>query len=298
VSEFHEADSRRSSPLLRDIRELKGDPAVYADELQRRWGGLLSYRYIGRNHGSMNTGPADNTVALRRDMRNAAGGLLVAPLAISSPEGSVGSDLVAVPNPVIHCCQILDGARDVNRIEVVESEILRSGARMGYSRSKIVDADDPRRVIAFTEGQGVRIGTPPEGLEKMEENKLEIADSPGLPPLWQAFGASRRDDGHWALPELAAEFASPDAALHIGPQHVVLEAAAIDLAAQLARTDMLQMQTWHVMFLARGKSGPFRVDGEAVHGAAGRIGVRLTLHDEGSENRMVTAASAVLEVVT
>jgi hypothetical protein len=283
--------------MLRDIRELTGDPAAYAAELRRRWAGLLSYRYIGRNHSAMNTGPVDNTVTLRRDMRNAAGGLLVAPVSISSPEGNVGSDLVAVPNPVIHCCQILDDARGVKRIEVVESEVLRSGTRMGYSRSKIVDADDPSRIIAFTEGQGVRIGTPPEGLEKMEEDKLEIVDSPDLPPLWNAFGASRRDDGHWVLPELSFELASPDAALHIGPQHVVLETAAMDLAAQLAGTDLLQMQTWHVMFLARGQAGPFRVDGEAVHGAVGRVGVRLTLHDEGN-NRMVTSASALLEIRT
>src|SRR6516164_6317910 len=149
--------------MLKDIRELRDDPEEYQAELQRRWTGLLSYRYIGRNHGSMNSGPVDNTVTLRRDMRTAAGGLLVAPLSISSPEGDVGSDLVTVPNPVIHCCQILDDARDVQRIEVVESEVLRSGARMGYSRSKIVDADDHGRVIALTEGQGVRIGTPPEG---------------------------------------------------------------------------------------------------------------------------------------
>jgi hypothetical protein len=282
---------------MRDIRELKDDPAAYAEELRRRWTGLLSYRYIGRNHGSMNTGPMDNTVTLRRDMRNAAGGLLVAPLSISAPEGDVGSDLVAVPNPVIHSCQILDDARDVARIEVVESEVLRLGARMGYSRSKIVDADDHDRVIAFTEGQGVRIGTPPEGLEKMPEDKLEIVDSPDLPPLWQAFGASRRGDGHWVLPELSVELASPDAALHIGPQHVVLETAAVDLAAALVGTDRLQMQAWHVMFLARGKVGPFRVDGEAVRGAADKVGVRMTLHDEGTGDRPVTSASAVLRVV-
>jgi hypothetical protein len=280
---------------LRDIRELKDDPEAYAAELERRWTGLLSYRYIGRNHGSMNTGPEDNTVTLRRDMRNAAGGLLVAPLSISSPEGNVGSDLVAVPNPVIHSCQILDDARGVARIEVVESEVLHAGNRMGYSRSKIVDADNPARVIAYTEGQGVKIGIPPEGLGKMDEDRLEIVDSPALPPLWKAFGASRRDDGHWQLPELSLELASPDAALHIGPQHVVLETAANDLAADLAGTDQLQMLTWHVMFLARGKAGPFRVDGEAAPGTAGRIGVRLTLHDEGNGDRAVTAASAILQ---
>ncbi|MGO8861477.1 MAG: hypothetical protein ACLQRH_12030 [Acidimicrobiales bacterium] len=283
--------------MLRDIRELKGDPEAYAKELERRWTGLLSYRYIGRNHGSMNTGPEDNTVTLRRDMRNPSGGLLVSPIAITSPEGNVGSDLVAVPNPVIHSCQMLDAARDVRRIEVVESEVLKSGARMGYSRSKIVDADDHDRVIAFTEGQGVSLGTPPAGLEKMPEGKLEIVDSPDLPPLWAVFGAARRSDGHWALPELSVELASPDAALHIGPQHVVLETAAIDLAADLVGTDNLQMQSWHVMFLARGKVGPFRVDGEGVRGADGRVGARMVLHDEGNEDRAVTSASAVFLIV-
>jgi hypothetical protein len=281
--------------MVQDIRELKCDPEAYAAELRRRWTGLMSYRYIGRNHSAMNTGPVDNTVTLRRDMRNAAGGLLVAPLSISAPEGNVGSDLVTVPNPVIHCCQILDDARDVRRIEVVDSELLRSGVRMGYSRSKIVDAENHDRVIAFTEGQGVRIGAPPEGLERMEEARLEIDDSPDLPPLWQAFGAFRRDDAHWALPALSEEFASPDAALHIGPQHVLLETAATDLAAELVGSDQLQMRTWHVMFLARAKAGPFRVDGEAVHGRAGKVGVRLTLHDEGDQNRMVTSASALME---
>ncbi len=92
---------------------------------------MLSYRYIGRNHSSMNTGAVDNTVTLRRDMRNAAGGLLVAPMSISAPEGDVGSDLVAVPNPVIHCCQILDDARDVTRIEVVDSEVAPVGRAHG-----------------------------------------------------------------------------------------------------------------------------------------------------------------------
>jgi hypothetical protein len=257
----------------------------------------LSYRYIGRNHGSMNTGPEDNTVTLRRDMRNAAGGLLVAPLAISAPEGNVGPDTVTVPNPVILSVQILDAARDVTRIEVVESELLHLGARMGYSRSKIVDADDHDRVIAFNEGQGVKIGDVPPGLDKMPEDKLEIVDSPDLPPLWKAFGASRRDDGHWALPALSVELASPDAALHIGPQHVLLETAAIDLAADRVGTDMLQMQTWHVMHLARGKVGPFRVDGEAVRGADGKVGVRMRLHDEGNDDRAVTSASAVFAIV-
>jgi len=284
---------------MRDIRELAGDPEAYQEELERRWSGLLSYRYIGRHHSSMNLGPVDNTVQIRHDMRNEAGGLMVAPLAIASPEGCQ-ADLVAVPNPVIASVQVLDPGFDVQTIEVLDSGLIHQGRTMGYGRCRIVDATNHDRVLAFIDGQGATIGAPPEGLERMDvdDAKLEIADSPDLPPLWRVFGAARRDDGHWVLPELSAEFASPDAALHIGPQHVVLETAAIDLASDLVGTDMLQMRGWHVMFLARGKAGPFRIDGEAVRGTGNTVGVRMVMNDEGNGNRKVTSASAVLEIVT
>jgi hypothetical protein len=283
---------------LRDIRELAGDSEAYREELRRRWSGLLSYRYIGRNHSSMNLGPEDNTVRIRRDMRNEAGGVMVAPLAIASPEGCQ-TDLVTVPNPVIASVHILDPASDVDTFEVVGSGLIHQGRTMGYGRCLIVDADDPSRVIAFIEGQGASIGTPPEGLDRMdvEDAKLVIEDSPDLPPLWQVFGARKRDDGHWVLPELRTEFASPDAALHIGPQHVVLETAAVDLAEEAAGTRLLQVQSWHVMFLARGKVGPFRVEGAAHRNGSGPVGVRLLIHDEGNGDRVITSAAAALDVV-
>ena len=280
---------------LRDIRELAGDPEAYRAELQRRWSGLLSYRYIGRTHSSMNLGPEDNTVHIRRDMRNETGGLMVAPLAIASPEGC-RSDLEAVPNPVIASVQILDPGVDVDVVEIVGSGLLHQGRTMGYGRSLIVEATNHERVLAMIEGQGASIGVPPAGLGRMdvEGTALVIDDSPDLPPLWQVFGASKRDDGCWALPELRADLSSPDAALHIGPQHVVLEAAAVDLAAEVAGTRALQVWSWHVMFLARGKAGPFRVEGAAHRGVDGRIGVRLLIRDEGAKDRAVTSAAAVL----
>ncbi|MDA8044484.1 MAG: hypothetical protein M0Z30_04485 [Actinomycetota bacterium] len=283
---------------MRDIRELVDDKEAYADELRRRWGGLLSYRYIGRRWGSMDIGAEnDDTVKVRHDFRNSTGGLLVAPIAICAPEGGGMTDLEAVPNPVIHSAQIVDPGHGVERIEVRSTQ-LKKGRQMGYSRSLIVDAADPSRVLAITEGQGISIGGVPEGLERMPENPIEVVDSPELPPLWQVFGAGRRPDGHWALPELAVDLASPDAALHIGPQHVVLEAAATDAAAARSGTDGLQIRSWHVMFLARGKTGPFRVDTEAFMGTEGHVGVRMLMVDEGQGGRAVTSGSAMFALVT
>jgi hypothetical protein len=200
--------------MPRDIRELRDDPEAYAAELRRRWGGLLSYRYVGRSWPSMDLGPTDNTVTLRRDMRGPTGAVLLAVLGIAAPEGGGRSDLEAVPNPVIHSCQVLDPGYDVRRLEVV-SEVLKQGRQMGYSRSRIVDADKPGRVLALTQGQGISLGAPPDGLERMPVEPIVIEDGPHLPPLWQVFGATRRPDGHWALPVLSAEVASPDAALHL-----------------------------------------------------------------------------------
>lgn len=282
----------------RDIRELAGDADAYRDELYRRWTGLLSYRYIGRNHSAMNLGEVDNTVTIRRDMRNEAGGIMVAPLAIASPEGCQ-TDMVAVPNPVIASVQIVDPGNDVARIEIVDSGIVHQGRTMGYGRCKIVDADNPERVIAFNEGQGAIIGIPPEGLDRMDVSgtELVIEDSADLPPLWAAFGAAKRNDGHWVLPALSAEYASPDAALHIGPQHVVLETAATDLVADLVGTRRVQVVSWHVMFMSRGKVGPFRVEGTAHLGGSGRVGVRMLLHDEGNADKAVTSAAAIFDVV-
>lgn len=282
---------------LRDIRELQSDKDAYHAELERRWHGLLSYRYIGRYHGGMNEGPTDDRVPIRHDLRNEAGGIMAAPLAICAPEGCQ-TDLVAVPNPVISSVQIVDPATDVRTLEVLGSGTVHQGRTMGYGRCTIVDADDPDRVVALVEGQGAVIGMPPEGLDLFPpQERLEVVDSPDMPALWEVFGATRRPDGHWIIPELEVQLASPDAALHIGPQHVLLETAAVDLAAEVAGTRRLQALSWHVMFMARGKVGPFRVDGTAHRsGPAGRIGVRMMLHDEGNGDRPITSAAAIFEV--
>ncbi len=281
--------------MLRDIRELTDDEEAYAAELNRRWGGLLSYRYIGRKHASMNTGPVDETVTLRQDMRDATGSLLMSVLMIASPEGGAVSDLDAVPNPVVHSAQIIDPGHDVRRIEI-RSEQLRRGRQMAYSRSLIVDADNPERVLAVTEGQGAIIGMPPDGLAKMDVEPIEVVDSPDLPPLWKVFGCSRRDDGHWALGELATELASPDGALHIGPQAVILETAATDLAGEVAGTEQLQVLNAHVMFVARGKTGPFRVDGDAFVGPDGLVVARVLLVDEGADERTITTGTYTFRI--
>ena len=68
--------------MLKDIRET--EPAEYGETLRQRWGALLSYRYIGRQFSAMNN-VSDDTVTVRHDMRNAAGGILAQVFSISAP---------------------------------------------------------------------------------------------------------------------------------------------------------------------------------------------------------------------
>ncbi|MBX7453937.1 hypothetical protein GR927_38685 [Mycolicibacterium sp. 3033] len=278
--------------MVRDIRELADDPAAYAAELHRRWGGLLSYRYIGRHHASMSVGPVDDTVQLRHDMRDARGGVLLSVYGMASPEGGLVSDLEAIPNPVVHSCQVIDDGVGVSRFEV-RTENLKAGQRMSYSRSVIVDADEPARVLAVTEGQGVSLGVPPEGLEKMEVDPIVVDDSPDLPPLWQVFGGFRAGDTTWMLPELSADVASPDAALHVGPQFAMTEAAARVSVMDAVGTEQVSGISSHVMFVARGKVGPFRFATEVLGTGVDTRAVRTSVHDEGTGDRLITAATHV-----
>ena len=284
---------------MRDIRELAGDTEAYRAELQRRWTGLLSYRYIGRSHSSMNLGPVDNTVRIRHDMRNEAGGIMVAPLAISSPEGCQ-TDLVAVPNPVISSVQILDPGIDVQTIEVLGSGLVHQGRTMGYGRCLIVDAQDHDRVIVFIEGQGASIGKPPEGLERMDvdDSAIVVEDSPDLPPLWQVFGASRvattatgRFPNCGRISRLPTPRSTSDPSMSCSRRP-----PSTSRPAWPALGDS-RCSSWHVMFMARGKTGPFRVEGTAHGVPEGRVGVRMLLHDEGNGDRAVTSAAASLSVV-
>jgi hypothetical protein len=198
--------------------------------------------------------------------------------------------------PVIHSCQVLDPGLDVTRFEVVTEDVKR-GRQLAYSRSRIVDADRRDRVLAITQGQGISIGIPPPGLQRMVVDLIDVTDSANLPPLWQVFGGARRSDGVWTLPELSVEMASPDAALHVGPQFVVLEAGAIDHAARRAGTDRLQGLSSHVMFRARGKCGPFRFVSEAIDGIGGMLAVRTPGYDDGADSKLITAAMHVFRVV-
>ena len=245
----------------------------------------------------MDLGPADNTVTLRSDMRSPSGAILLAVLGIAAPEGGGRSDLEAVPNPVIHSCQVLDPGRDVRRIEVV-SEVLKRGPPDGLQ-----PLAHRRRRRA---GPGAR-ADPGPGRQPRHAARRAREDAGGADrrrgrprPAAAVAGLrarARRPDGHWALPVLSSEVASPDAALHLGPQFVLLETAAFDLAAEaIGPTAEPATIGWRRSPRTSCSSPAARSARSAPMRRRSRdptacTAVRIVLHDEGDGDRAVTAAS-------
>lgn len=271
-----------------DIRS--ADPEKYWEVFAEKWTSLLTYRYLGRRHASLDAGVEGNSMRLRHDMRNALGGVMAAPLCVASPECGGFNDDFVVPNPLIASMQILDPALDVSELLIVPDD-LHTGRRLGFSRALVVDAGSPERVIAISTGVGLSLGPVPDGYEKIDNPPLDVVDSPDLPPLHRVFGGRRSSLGVWELPELIPELASPDAALHIGPQHVILEAAATDVAEE-RNGGPIQIVDWYVMFVNRGKVGPFRTRTDVFAGTGTRLGVRVDLLDLGQDGRVISTAAA------
>jgi hypothetical protein len=272
--------------VVRDIRE--GPIEEYWDRLREMMGpdGLITYWYLGR---AFNQAVDPETVRLRRDMRNSTGGIMAAPLAIAAPETGGWRDREAIPAPVAYGLHILDDAHDVAEIRVSRSTV-RRGAKMGFSRSLITDAADSSRVIAVTTGVGVTLGDAPQSFRPVDVPP-QMPDTADLPPLHVVFGARLSSEG-WRLPPLTSRHASTSASLHLGPIHVVFEAAATELAAELARTDKVQIRDWDVHFVSPGRTGPFLVRTDGWAGPDGRVVVRFTLVDEGRDGVVVAAGAA------
>jgi hypothetical protein len=248
---------------------------------------LMTYWYLGRAFNQIDD---SDTMRLRRDMRNKSGGILAAPLAIAAPETGGWRDRDVVPVPIAYGLHIVDSAKDVSEIRVTRLTV-RQGKKMGFSRSEIIDAADPQRVIAITTGIGMTLGNAPPSFSPIDMPP-DLPDTEDLPALHVVFGASRDPDG-WRLPVLAPKHASTSASLHLGPIHIVFEAAAMELAATALGTEAIQVEDWDVHFLAPGRLGPFLVQGEAMSGRGDRVLVRLTLIDEGANGVPIAAGAAV-----
>lgn len=271
-----------------DIRTLS--PEEHWDHFAKSWIALQSYTYLGKGTPYLDAGVERETMPLRHDMRNSTGGIMAAPLCIASPEPWWRDD-ECVPAPVTMTYDILDPAHDVARIEVLRSPI-SIGRQLGFSRSRIVDADDHDRVIALSTGSGVSLGDVPPGFEPVDNPVTELDDSPDLPALREVFGVVPGPDGDLQIENVTPELSSPHSALHLGPINIALEAAAIDELARVTGTVDFQAEHWTVLMVKPGYIGPFRAHATVVGATGPRVGIEGRMTDRGNGGRIIATVSA------
>lgn len=275
------------SPI--DIRRVR--PEDHWAQFARAWVALRTYTYLGKRTPHMDAGVDRETMPLRHDMRNASGGIMAAPLCLAAPEPHWLDD-ACVPAPVTMNYDILDSARDVKQVEVLR-EVISIGRQMGFSRSRIVDAENPDRVIALSSGSGVSLGGVPPGFQPIENPVAEVEDSPDLPALSEVFGIRLGSEGERRIEKVVPAIASPHAALHLGAINIALEAAAMDSLERESGSRRFQVEHWSVMMVKPGFLGPFIARARVVGGIGARVGVEAVMTDCGSDGRIMATASAV-----
>lgn len=276
-----------------DIRDVAADE--HWAHFERAWTKLLSYRYLGKGTPFLDAGVEREIMPLRHDMRNSTGGVMAAPLCIASPEPWWRDD-ECVPAPVTMSYDILDPARDVRRVEVLR-EVISVGRQMGFSRSRIVDADDHDRVIAISTGSGVSLGGVPPGFAPVDNPVYELDDTPELPSLRDVFGVVPAPGGALQIEGVTPELSSPHSALHQGPINIALESAAGDELERATGSRDFQLEHWTVLMVRPGYIGPFRAVARVVAAGGSRVGVEATMTDEGAGGRIIATASAAFRPV-
>jgi acyl-coenzyme A thioesterase PaaI-like protein len=276
-----------------DIRELT--PAEHWAHFEKAWVALQSYTYLGKGTPFLDIGVTDEVMPLRSDMRNSTGGIMAAPLCIACPEPWWRDD-ECVPAPVTMSYDVLDTAHGVKRLQVLR-EVISIGRQMGYSRARIVDADDHSHVIAISTGSGVSLGGVPPGFYLVDNPVTVLEDSPDLPPLRDVFSIKPRPDGAVQIDAVTPELSSPHSALHLGPINIALEAAAVDALERSEGTPDFQVEHWTVMMVKPGYVGPFVARATVVGTGGQRVGVEATMIDEGNNARTIATASAAFRRV-
>jgi hypothetical protein len=276
-----------------DIRAMT--PEEHWKHFEKSWTALKSYTYLGKGTPYLDIGVEKETMPLRHDMRNSTGGIMAAPLCILCPEPYWRDD-ECVPAPVTMTYDILDPGHDVKQLDVIR-EVISLGRQMGFSRARVVDANDHNRVIALTCGSGVSLGDVPPGFEAVANPVNDVADSPDLPPLRDVFGVLKAPGGELLIEKVTPELASPHSALHQGPINIALEAAAMDELERVTGSQDFQITHYTVLMVKPGYIGPFVATATAFTTHGPQIGVESTLTDQGNNNRIIATASATFRRV-
>ena len=263
----------------------------------RRWEsnlgpeGLISYRYLGCSSAAVSPHQAVGRMRIRSDLR-AGGGLLLAPLGIAMLDtAGINVDAIAQVAPTRIDLTVFPGAGEAEEV-VVHGVVVREGRTQMFTETRFEDAGRPGRVVALGSTSWAVMAPVPDGYRYVDPGP-GIPDTPGLPSLAAAFGATERPQGGFVLEGLSTRVGSTS--LHQGPIQVLLEAAAVQAAAEATGGGALRERQCGISIVRPGRFGPFTTTAEIVVAEGDLIACRAELRDEGADGKPVATATYILE---
>jgi acyl-coenzyme A thioesterase PaaI-like protein len=218
---------------------------------------------------------------LRSDLRGPVG-LLASPVGVAMLDtAGINVDPLAVVSPTRIDVHLFEPAGDVAGIHL-EGRIVREGRSQFFTESVITDASEGSRVVGWGQTHWAVSGPNP-GFGYVD-NRPGVPDSPDLPPLYEPFGARRRDDGNLEIPELKPELGARG--LHQGPFQVVPEAAAMIAAQAELGTDRFWIQHQGTSLVRRGLGAPLVTHARILRRTDTDVSVRVELRAEGDDDEL------------
>lgn len=248
---------------------------------------LMTYRYLASRPRVIDQTHAEGLMEIRPDLRASSGAILGAPLAIAMLDvAGITVDRLWILALTQINVDIVDPAVEV--IEVYLSGQITTAARSQiFTEARIYDAANRDRVIGFGTANWSVISPTPDGFEYPEPGHgVKLMDE--VPALWKAFTGSRRSDGLLEIPGLRPEIGTER--LHHGPMLVIMEAAAVEVAAGVLDTDVVAVEHLGLTIVAPGRSGPFVATPVLLAVRSRTVGCRVELRDQDRDDRLVAAA--------
>jgi acyl-coenzyme A thioesterase PaaI-like protein len=248
------------------------------------------YTHLGTSAAATSDDEARGTLRLRADLRQ-PGGLLAAPIGVLTLDAAaqiVHIHTAAAPTRIeVH---VFEPAGDVGALSI-RSRIARRGRGQVYTEARIVDADRPERVVAFSTTTFVVTG-PPTGISY--QHPAPAADDSPRPPLFEAFGGTRQPDGTFVVRALDSDTRR----LHSGVMQANAEAAALALVEDRGGDLPVMTEFLGTTVLTEGRAGPFSVQPELLAIDGRSAGVRVEIHDDGSDGRFIGLVTVRVRIGT
>jgi acyl-coenzyme A thioesterase PaaI-like protein len=243
---------------------------------------LVSYRYFGTRSVLNDRHHATGTMPMREDMR-ASGGMFLAPLAIGMLDVA-GNNMdryyqLGLTQIDIHA---FDGAPGTARIGLA-GEVVRE-ARTQVFTEVVLSDEGTGRIVGHGSANWAIINPTPPGFVYTDPGPGPD-HVPPMPPLTEVFEASPNDDGGYVIPGLSPRLGADT--LHHGPILVVMEAAALDIAAGEAGNRPVTPVALSCRIVRAGRKGPFKVHSRLLSRNGDLISCRSVMRDEGRDNETV-----------